>query len=167
MTRNDAPKFAELMAAMTENYPKTQLTPMGMKMRFDALQDYSIDQITHSALELMRTHKYNTMPTVGDFVSVIDQKNGKISIEDRAEIEAGDVLTHLRQYGRTKNPQFKDPVTSHLMNSRWIYLSWCKSVKENDLKWWQKDFVRAYKAYAGGVRIGYSLPEGLKIKRII
>jgi len=33
-------------------------------------------------------------------------------------------------------------------------------VKEDDLKWWCKDFVRAYKARAAGIDAGFFLPAG-------
>ena len=167
MLKQDVKEFSEIMVGMADNYGRT-LTASGLRLRFEALQDYTIDQVTMAATKLLRTHRYNTMPTVGDFVAVLDHAEGKISMSDRAEIEAGEVLAHLRRHGRTLKPRFKDPITSHLMSSRWRYLSWASYVKEADLKWWQKDFISAYNAHEAGTgaRAGDYLPAGLKIKRV-
>lgn len=82
-------------------------------------------------------------------------------MKDRAEIEAGKVLDHLHRYGKGGIPEFGDPITRHLMTTRWRYGSWAAYVIESDLKWWHKDFVRAYQAHTVGVDFGACLP-GLK-----
>lgn len=50
-------------------------------------------------------------------------------------------------------PEFDDPITRHLMSTRWRYCSWAASVVEDDLKWWFRDFVRAYQAHASGIKM--------------
>jgi len=147
---NDSKQFSEIMFGLAENYPGTNLTMNGLKMRFEAMKEFSIDQVSQAATTLLKSHRFNTMPTVGDFISTIDAARGNISVEDRAEIEAGKVIAHLRMYGKAIMPEFKDPVTQHLMSTRWRYGSWAAYVIENDLKWWFRDFVRAYQAHASG-----------------
>jgi len=88
MKSKDLTRFAEIMAAMAENYPGTRLTGAGLDMRFEALKDMSIDQVTRAAMKLVRTHRYNSMPTVGDIINAMDGVV-KIDTEQRAEIEAG------------------------------------------------------------------------------
>jgi len=44
------------------------------------------------------------------------------------------------------------------MSHRWRYHSWASRVKEDDLKWWSRDFVRAYKAHAVAANAGFYLP---------
>lgn len=158
MKAEDEKRFSEIMIGLAENFPGTRLSFIGIDARFNALQDYSIGQIEVAANELMRIHRYNTMPTVGDFIKVIDHPSGHLSLDDRAEIEAGKVLKHLRWYGCSRLPRFDDPVTRHLMNSRWRYSSWASWVMEADLKWWHREFLQAYKAHAVAVRAGYLLP---------
>ena len=160
---NDGKKFSEIMFGLAENYPGTKLTTNGLLMRFKAMKEFSIDQVGQAATTLLKTHRFNTMPTVGDFISIIDAGFGNIPIEDRAEIEAGKVLDHLRKYGKVVSPEFEDPITQYLMTTRWRYCSWAAYVIESDLKWWFRDFVRAYKVHAAGAGLDYlsDLP-GLK-----
>ncbi|WP_035242037.1 hypothetical protein [Desulfobacter vibrioformis] len=158
MDKQDLKRFTEIMMAVAENYPGTTFTSNGLKLRFEALKEFSIDQVSEAAVKLIRTHKYNSMPTTAD---IIDTMGGGVSVKDRAEIEAGKVLDHLRRYGKGIIPEFEDPVTRHLMSTRWRYGSWAAYVIESDLKWWHKDFVRAYQAHSADVDIVACLP-GLK-----
>jgi hypothetical protein len=97
------------------------------------------------------------MPTTADIIDAM----GNISTKDRAEIEAGKIITHLRIYGKAVMPEFDDPITRHLMSTRWRYCSWAAYVAEADLKWWSRDFIRAYQAHSTGMECIPNLP-GLK-----
>jgi len=101
-----------------------------------------------AATKLIQTHRYNSMPTTADLINAMEP--GRIDPDQRAELEAGKVLDHLRNYGKSISPRFHDPITRYLMTTRWRYYSWASYVKEDDLKWWSRDFVRAYKAQAVG-----------------
>jgi hypothetical protein len=158
---NDGKKFSEIMFGLAENYPGTNLTTNGLRMRFEAMKEFSIDQVGQAATKLLKTHRFNTMPTVGDFISTIHEESGDIPVEDRAEIEAGKVLDHLHRYGKMVIPEFDDPITKYLMSTRWRYCSWAAYVAESELKWWFRDFVRAYRAHTAVMDMGACLPPGL------
>lgn len=151
MEKQNLKEFTEIMMAIADNYPGATFTSKGLKLRFEALGEFSIDQISEAAVKLIRTNKYNSMPTTADIIDAIEDTPGRISVKDRAEIEAGKVLDHLHRYGKGVIPEFEDPVTRHLMTTRWRYGSWAAYVIESDLKWWHKDFVRAYQAHASGI----------------
>ena len=155
MEKRDVKQFTETMMGMAENYPGTRLTGNGLKLRFEALKGYSLEQVTNAAAKLLREHRFNSMPTVGDFIQAMDGAGGGLSLEQRAEIEAGKILDHLRLYGATKAPRMEDPVTRHLMTRRWSYRSWAARVQESDLEWWRRDFIRAYLVHRAGVTAGY------------
>ena len=148
MDENDVKAFADIMLAIADHYPGATFSSAGLKLRFEALKEFSIDQVSEAAVRIVRTHKYNTMPTTADIIDAID---GRINERDRAEIEAGKVIAHLRMYGKAVIPEFNDPITRHLMTTRWRYCSWAAYVVEDDLKWWFRDFVRAYQAHTAGV----------------
>lgn len=158
MTEQDLPRFTEIMMAMLECYPAGQISPAGLELRFEALKEYSIDQIAQAASTLLKTHRFNSMPTVGDFVAVIDQQTGKIEIDDMAELQAGVVLECLQRFGSSINPQFEDTITMHLMSGRWRYSLWARHVREDDLRWWRQEFIRAYKAHSVVMKSGHFLP---------
>jgi len=153
MKNQDSKQFTEIMMAIADNYPGTSFTSNGLKLRFEALKEFSIDQLAGAAVKLIKTHKYNSMPTTADIINAMG--GGQV---DKAEIEAGKVLDHLHRFGAHKTPAFEDPVTAYLMGGRWRYFSWASRVQESELKWWVRDFVRAYKAQVSGVEAGYYLP---------
>jgi hypothetical protein len=131
MEKQDLKRFTEIMMAVAENYPGTIFTSNGLKLRFEALKEFSIDQVSEAAVKLIKTHKYNSMPTIAEFIDIMDSG---ISTKDRAEIEAGKVLEHLHKYGKGVAPKFEDPITRHLMSTRWRYGAWAAYVAEADLK---------------------------------
>ena len=153
MEKRDVKQFTETMMGMAENYPGTRLTGNGLKLRFEALKGYSLEQVTNAAAKLLREHRFNSMPTVGDFIQAMDGTGG-LSLEQRAEIEAGKILDHLRLHGATKAPRMEDLVTRHLMTHRWNYRSWAARVQESDLEWWKRDFIRAYLTHQAGTVAG-------------
>lgn len=162
MEKQNLKQFTEIMMGLAENYPGAVLTGNGLKFRFAALKEFSIDQVISSATKLIQTHRYNSMPTVGDIINAMDGVV-RINTEQRAEIEAGKVLDHLHYFGSQVTPFFDDPITKHLMGHRWRYHSWASRVKADDLKWWSRDFVRAYKAHAASTKAGFYLPMNSEV----
>ena len=142
---------------MAENYPGTRLTSNDLKLRFEGLKSYTIEQVAGAATKLFREHRFSSMPTVGDFIQAIDSGGG-LTPEQWAEIEAGKILDHLHRHGATREPKMENPVARHLMTNRWRYRSWAAKVQESDLKWWRWDFIRAYLAHQAGTVRGVSLP---------
>jgi hypothetical protein len=163
MENKDAKEFSDIMLAIANNYPGTKFTSAGLKLRFEAMKEFSIEQISEAAVKIISTHKYNTMPTTADIIEAI---GGRISVTDRAEIEAGKVLDHLHKHGKAVIPEFEDPITQYLMTTRWRYCSWAAYVIESDLKWWFRDFVRAYRVHAAGAGLD-CLPDMQGLKRLV
>ncbi len=166
MTSEDLDRFVEIMMGLAENYPGARLTGAGLDMRFEAMKEYTIDQVTRAATKLIRTHRYNTMPTTADIINAMDGVADNVTMEEKAEIEAGKVLDYLHRFGTRVSPRFEDPITKHLMGGRWRYHSWAARVHEADLKWWYRDFVRAYKAQAAGVMAG-CFPARVPLGRLV
>ncbi len=147
MKKQDIKQFTEIMMAVADNYPGTSFTCNGLKLRFTALKEFSIDQVEDAAVKLIQTHRYNTIPTTADIINAMDCRQA--NVDHQAEVEAGKVIEALHFYGAGGTPVFKDPATKHLMSHRWKWYSWASRVQESELKWWARDFVRAYKAHAG------------------
>jgi len=90
---------------------------------------------------------------LSDFQDMINAMDGHVDMNHQAEMEAGKVLDVLKFYGASVSPVFNDPITKHLISHRWRWYSWASKVREDDLKWWSRDFVRAYKAQAAGAMV--------------
>jgi len=71
MENQDLKQFTEIMAGLAENYPGAVLTGNGLKLRFAALKEFSIDQVVSGATKLVQTHKYNSMPTTADMINAM------------------------------------------------------------------------------------------------
>jgi len=143
MNTQDEPKFAQIMLGMADNFRDT-ITKEGMSMRFDILNEFSIDQVEAAARKIMATRKYTKMPPVAEFIEAINGNQAN-QVEDRAEIQATYVISCIGQ----KHPVFNDPVTAHLMLKRWNWSTWAPAVLESELKWWAKEFKEAYRAFSG------------------
>ena len=71
------------------------------------------------------------------------------------------MLAHLHRYGKGVAPEFEDPITRHLMSTRWKYGSWAAYVVEADLRWWCRISSRLIKPTVPGL-IVFLICHGLK-----
>jgi hypothetical protein len=148
-TTEEKEKFAKVMWGLAEECGG-KISTDGLKMRFAALKEHSLEQITQAATWLVM-HREATFPAVPRTKEIIDAienlKGPKVSVKTQAEIQADKVLAKLRYHGRAGVADFEDPATQHLMTTRWPYKQWASFVKDDELKWWKKDFLAAYEAY--------------------
>lgn len=163
MNQHDKQRFAEIMLGLAENFG-AELSTVGMKLRFEALKGYSIDQVEAAALGLMRSRKFSGMPAVAEFIQKID---GQLpSVEQKALAEAHRIIEHLNAYGATTWPDLSgDPTTKRLMEHRWPYKTWAAKVADSELKWWvEKEFVPAYLALQSvdGATLAIEAPARVK-----
>ncbi|MHC4397437.1 MAG: hypothetical protein ACYS1A_17490 [Planctomycetota bacterium] len=132
-------KFSEIMWGLADVFGG-EISQSGLKVRFAALYEYSINDISSAAAYLLRYRKvkFPAVPTVAEIVEIIEKNN---SPEAVAERQADFVLAHL---GSRSYPQYNDDITRKLMSDTWPFGSWSQSVLQKDLGWWRKDFIKAY-----------------------
>lgn len=141
----DRIKFSKIMLGMADNFRDT-ITKEGMKMRFDMLQEFSIEQVDYAAKEIIKRRKYTKMPPIREFLDILQPKAP--AVEDRATVIADNIIAHLKQYGSSKHPTLLDDhIAKHLMSTRWPYSRWAANVLESELVWWKKEFIESYRAY--------------------
>ena len=143
MKLSDLIEFKELMTGVAELF-SANISSAGYELMFEALKQYSLDQLRQAATNILRTRKYTKMPTVADFVSAIegDQEHAD---EDRAEMQAMAVISEIKRVGSYGNPKLTDPITASICKSvfRWNYL--CQ-MPEADTSFFIRDFKAAYLA---------------------
>ena len=146
MRQEDSGKFASIMFGVAENFGG-KISPEGIGLRFSVLKEYKIEQIVKAGEWLLRNREqtFPAVPTVKEFVDAIHLQT---MLGNSADMQADLVLKKLRYEGRNGKIDFEDPVTFELMTVRWPYNSWATKVKEDDLKWWRKDFCEAYNAHS-------------------
>lgn len=142
-------RFATVMYGVAEDFGGS-ISDNSLAVRFAALNEFSIDQVSQAGTWLLknRDRTFPAVPTTKEFIDAIENLKGpKVSVKTLAEIQADKVLAKLRYHGRAGVADFVDPATQHLMTTRWPYKQWASFVKDDELKWWKKDFLAAYEAY--------------------
>lgn len=147
-TEEELKKFSQIMWGVAEDFGGT-LSDNGLMMKFNALQEYSIEQISQAASWLLkhREKSFPAVPTTKEIIDAIQNVAGG-GCQNAAEVQADLVLKKLRNEGGGGKCDFDDPVTQHLMSVRWPYQSWAANVLEKELVWWRKEFIEAYRSYA-------------------
>lgn len=147
-TMEERQRFATVMWGLAEDFGG-KISTEGLKIRFMALEEYTIEQITQAATWLLkhREKTFPAVPTTKEIIDVIQNNGAKIDYKATAEIQVDIVLEKLKFEGRGGKIDFEDPITRQLMTVRWPYHTWAASVMEKDLVWFRKEFIEAYKAY--------------------
>lgn len=145
----DLAMFMKVMGSLAEEFGGS-LSKDNMKLRFNVLCGYSIEQIKDAAVTLMESREatFPAVPTTKEIKDAMESRiEPKVSIGNRAVIQADIVLEKLKFYGRNAAIDFQDPITFHLMTRQWPYGSWAATVMSSELTWWKKEFIQAYEAY--------------------
>jgi hypothetical protein len=138
----DKKEFLSIMYAIAENFNAT-VSKEGVKIRFEALRGYSIEDVRRSCTEVVKSRKYNGMPNVAE---IIEKINGGSS-EDRAEAAAYEIISQIRKTGSYKRPEFNDPVIKRIFGEGVFRWGDVCAMPEKKLKFFVKDFVSAYKSF--------------------
>jgi hypothetical protein len=142
-------QFSKILVAMAGNFGAT-IQPATLDVWFSLAKGDGLtyEQVAKAAAHIMRTktNGYGRMPTYAEIVQAIQGEPPKL--EHKALAEANRIISHLHYNGATSWPELsKDPITKHLMATRWPYKTWASQVLDSELKWWAKEFVEAYQAH--------------------
>lgn len=144
MTKEELRELRQVLAGVAGNFGHN-MNESTIIMWIQAFQADGItaEQIRTAAFRIMRVRKVAEIPTFAEFLGYI-----KGAGEDKASRQADEVIAFLRKHGRMRKPEFKDPITTHLMRVRWPYQQWAADIKEKEIPRWCKDFIAAYRDYA-------------------
>lgn len=68
---NDWQRFSDLIMAMADGY-NNSLSAFQVQLWWEDLSEYSWEQVSSAARQIRRTHVYNSMPKVAQFILIID-----------------------------------------------------------------------------------------------
>ena len=140
MDNKDKKRFSDLMLGMADNFRDT-ISKEGMKLRFEMLKEFTIDQVEDAGQKIMRERKYTKMPPVAEFVDAINGQS--VSIEMQAEQQWNEIISQIRLVGSYGTPVLCDHITKSLIGRRFSWQNLCHST-ENDLRFIRKEFFAAY-----------------------
>ena len=156
MTDKDKIQFAAIMGGVAEVYGK-EISKQALSLHFKVLEAYSIEEVQAAAIAILATRKFTSMPTPADFIEHISGG----SAEDKAEVEAGKVLTAIEQHGVYTSVVFDDPTTQAVIvraYGGWARLCQDCGVEESEY-WFRKNFAKTWAAYSRhGVKYFGHLP---------
>lgn len=86
------------------------------------------------------------LPTVSEILAEYDraQRPQLETPDDAAHREALDVLRLMRLAGANNPPEFRDPITKKLFESRFNWRSLCETLREDASQWFVREFVKLY-----------------------
>lgn len=162
MDDSNKKQFATLFYGLAEEYGGN-ITKNGVKLKFEALEKYSIDEIVMAANWILKNRKttFPAVPTIKEFIDAINFQKNPLGVEDIAEMQAVFVISKI-QVASYVEVNFEDPITKSIMTDRWPFVSWARNVLESEITWWKKDFVKLYKSYSQHVDAGLLIDDGNK-----
>lgn len=143
MNKTDKKRFAQAFGTLCTVFGKENSSILSGAY-FSILEQLEISQVEKAISKAAATLRFFPKP-----VELIElSSRGQPKIEDQAIVQASEILAHLQRWGACRSPTIEDPITMHLMTRRWPYSNWAKNVLESELKWWEKEFCEAYRAYS-------------------
>jgi len=144
MDDKDKLRFEDTMAAMVEVFApqKKAMSAAGLRMYFEALKCLSYDQFMGAAIELMKTWKFNTMPTPAQILECAGYgANAKAMLAWDRVLYA---IDHHAFYG--DSVQFEDPRITAIVKSHGGWVNVCKKSDDELNTWFRKSFISEYVA---------------------
>lgn len=144
MNKEDKGKFASAMREFELN-SGDKLDKERLRFYWNKFKQFEIDIFEVAAKRILGTWEYPQIPPVAIFMKEL--KGPEPQIEDIATNEAMKVLEAIRIYGYTGKPKFDDIITRTLIDRRFKWQTLCSTMKEDQEKWFVKEFVEAYKSF--------------------
>lgn len=136
-------EFSPCFSVMCEYYG-TKFGEGITRLYFESLEHYDIEDFKKACRKITTTRVYPSMPKIAEFVEAIEG-----SLEERA-VEAWDeAMNACAKYGPYLSVSFEDEAINRAVNH--IVGGWDKinNCGLDELVWVKKEFLSAYKAYAG------------------
>lgn len=142
MNIDDKKKFGELMAVSGSIFDKELTAPM-LRIMFETLSEYSIDQIGAAFTKHLQTGDF--FPRPAQLIRIINA--GKPSSDDRATLAWMSITNAISKIGPYRTLTLDDKLALEIIKHVGGWSNLCNlSYKDLDFK--KREFVEAYKATA-------------------
>lgn len=135
-----------LMTGLAEDC-SAMISGPGLLMRFEALKQYSIEQVEAAVMNIVRSNVYTKMPTTGSIIRAIEGTD-----DDRGERQVQAIRDEIRRIGSYESPRFDDPVTADLVARRFSWGAIC-SMTEREFAFFASSFKEAYAVHSKDARV--------------
>jgi hypothetical protein len=145
MQKSQLPKFSELITALAELYDKQMSAPL-IDLYWASLKDYPLEKVQDAVVNIIRTHKYPTMPKPAEFIEFI---NPPEDADAKAELALEEFFDRFVDSGY-HSFNWTDPVLAmtveHLGGWRSVLDTYPRS-NEREAKFWLIEFKKTYKIF--------------------
>ncbi|TWO17976.1 hypothetical protein YZ82_08185 [Campylobacter hyointestinalis] len=105
------------------------------------LSRYDLNEFKLACANLLKTHKYNTLPLPATFVELLEPKTEDLSIV------AFDTLDKaVQRYGAYKSVSFEDKTINAVVEALGGWVDICNKDAE-EWKWFKKEFITTYESF--------------------
>ena len=144
MDDSNKKEFAVLFYGTGELYDKP-VTKNLLQLYFDALKNYSIEQVKEGVSKHALDPKHGTFfPKPADIVRHL--QTGEISTEDKALLAWGQVMREIRRVGSYGTLKLDDKQAIAAVKSLGSWQQLCNST-EQEMTWKKKEFISVYETY--------------------
>lgn len=159
MTPEEKVRLIDIIAAIAELLNR-QMSRVAVEVYVRAVEDLEFKAVSQAFSTCIRTSRF--FPTPADIREAVLGPPEKV--EDVAMVECAKVLGAIKRTGPYKSIVFDDPVTMAVLSQHFGGWERACDVTEAEEKFWTKDFVRAYCAFARTGLRSYGALSG-KIER--
>jgi hypothetical protein len=157
MNAQEKKKIGEVIVGTAELLGR-EMSPVAVTLYAKAVEDLPFELVSAAFSDLVRQSKFFPAPAeLREMVLGPPEK-----LEDLALIESSKVVEAVKRYGGNKSVVFDDPVTMAVIQQ--VFGGWERMSGEMTLdqeKWWRKEFVKAYQAYARSGIKAYGVLYGI------
>lgn len=144
MNEQDKKAFAELMVGSGEVYNK-QVSKSLMQFYFDALKQYSIDEVKAGFGKHALDPEHGTFfPKPADVVR--NAQKSDLSAEDKAELAWAQVMREMRSTGSYGSLNLDDKQAIAAVKALGSWQQLCSST-DKEMTWKKKEFISIYQTY--------------------
>lgn len=136
-------KFKEYMTLMSEIFNK-ELSNITRDVYWTVLKQFTDDECIKAFKVAIATLKW--FPKPSELIDIIKKLELELPVSTEAENQLKFALKWINECSRVPNPVFKDPITHHIMLTRWPQSMMIHSTAR-DITWFKKEFKEAYIAY--------------------
>lgn len=145
MKSAEKPKLFELLAGLSEIYDKS-LSETVLDIYWNALKDYSLEDVKKAVNNIVQTHKYATFPKPAEFIAFICPPQ---DAEDQAELMIPEFWERFDDSGY-HSFEWKNPILAMAIEhyGGWrIILDTYPRTDEKEAMFWLKDFKKTIRLF--------------------
>lgn len=143
MTPEEKVRLIDIIAATAELLNR-QMSRVAVEVYIRAVEDLEFKAVSQAFSTCIRTSRF--FPTPSDIREAVLGPPEKV--EDVAMVECSKALGAIKRHGAYRSIVFDDPVTMAVLQQHFGGWERACDVTEAEEKFWSKDFVRAYCAFA-------------------